>query len=481
MKTGPIIHGALLVVALGFAYRGLTKDETPDHDLGHVAVWTMPEGSVTAIAYDDDDKSVKIEVKHEGDESYLWGTESRIRKVRKAKPAEPADKDAAGDADKDKATAAAKDKDKSNDKTAAKDKDKAAAKDADKDKATAATKKEPAEPEMTTETVVTEFPVGDHGDELVKNFTALKALRDLGPLSDEAKKTYELADTKRQVTVFFKGGKQKTLSIGGNVYGSGDRYVLDPETGHGYAMAGDVLRPLSSGQAMLRLNELHAYDAKDVKSAVVTTDAGKQKMVRTDPDGEGGKAPGWADAKTPKELSQTLGNFVDRIAKLRAREFSPDQDMAKVTEIATVTYLDDDGEKLGYLSLYKHEPTPGEANDEADGTAPKVKGETTEYFLRTERTRVLGVVSPLAAGRILQDLDQIFGAKDADSPASSEGTTPGAPAKPAPASKAPATKTPATKAPATKTPATKTPATKAPAVKPPAKNPVKNPAQYAPI
>lgn len=428
MKTGPVIHGALLAIALGIAYQGLTEDEAPDRDVGDVAVWSMPAGSITAIAYDEEKKSIKIEVKEAGGERYLWGIESRTRKVRKDKDEET---DAHGhDHDHGPGEAETEAAETDNDKAASEAGAKAEAENKDKDKAAAETETEAdpeteadtepekaTEPEMTTETVVTEFPVGDRGEKLVETFTSLKALRDLGPLTDDEKKTYELADTKRQVTVFFADGSNKVLAIGGNVYGSGDRYVLDPESGHGYALASEVLRPLSSGQSMLRLRDLHAFTDDDVARAVVATESGERTLVRVDPDGEEGKKPaGWADAQSPDEPDLTLKNFIDRIDGLRAREYSPDEDTASVTEIATVTYFDEEGEKLGYLSFYKREAAASateESTDSEEGEAPDEKKPEVEYFLRSERTRVLGVVSPLSAGRVLQDLDQMFGDGDA--------------------------------------------------------------------
>ena len=58
-------------------------------------------------------------------------------------------------------------------------------------------------------------------------------------------------------------------------------------------------------------------------------------------------------------------------------------------------YLGADGTPLGTFSLYSG---PGEAEGQ------------TDYYLKTERTRVLGKVPAASASRVGQDLEQLFSA-----------------------------------------------------------------------
>ena len=370
MKVGPVVHGALLVAALGFAYQAWTRTKSEPPKAGTVTVWKESTDSFQAFAYDGDSKSVRVERREDKGETYLWGKVTEQKRKPHAKiPIHTPNPQA--EAEKMGAEQEAKFKDKEEAiKRAADAKKKGAAGKGDKGgdqkappaphglhpapvdtlphkkvtpvhkpaaaggagkspqsphyahvdpaaakpgaakpaaapaKATAAkpaakttAAKTPATPGATapgagagtpaesptdhgddaggqskddsqadddTLTTTREFPVGKAGDDLVNNLSHLHALRDLGVLTDKQKNEYGLADSKENLTVFFKNGKKHSLLIGARVFGGSDRYALEPDSGKGYVLSNsEILRFLSGAETALGLRVQHAFERAD--------------------------------------------------------------------------------------------------------------------------------------------------------------------------------------------------------------------------
>jgi len=275
MIRGPIIHGVLLVAALIFAYQTWTREEKTEPKVGTISMWSKAEGSLTALLFETKDRTVRVEKRTEGAEEYLWGKEVRVRRKRKRRPKPKPPADAGAES------------------------------------------AQPDEPEEEVTTTTREFPTGDKADEAWKYFTNMKALRDLGELDDEKRKKYGVAESTDNITAVFKDG-ERSLILGGKIYGSQDRYVLDTETNRGYAVAGAVLRAINSGETSLRVKNLHKYKADDVQQVKVATPAGAERsLVRLTVEGAKRATKTWADAKTPDKPDQTMANFLTEINKVK--------------------------------------------------------------------------------------------------------------------------------------------------------------------
>jgi hypothetical protein len=370
-------------------------------------------------------------------------------KANQNDPIKPGDKSAAGNADPAKAKpAGAKPGEAKPAAAPAKADDKGAGDEASAagaggeaakaDEAPAAAPATPAAPGAVTtdeaETTVRQFPVGEAGDELVADFSRLRALRELGSLDDEARLEYGLAKVEEHLLVKFAGGKERKLLVGDRVFGGSERYVLDESTGKGYVLSAEVMRHVDAAETALGLKEYHQFDmAEDLERLAVEVEGTVQVLVRLElenDDVENPDAPKtrttWARAETSHEEDVTMANFVDRVSKLRPIEYLPDLDRATLTRLARFSYQDDSGKELGFMELFKGkapEPTP------AAGAEPEA-----EYYMVTERTRVLGRVSRLTAERVDNDLAEVFGGFSGTDPAAPDP----APAPPAPAPPAPA-------------------------------------------
>ena len=85
MKVGPVVHGALLVAALGFAYQTWTRTKSEPPKAGSVTVWKESTGNFQAFAYDGDSKSVRVERREDKGQSYLWGKVTEQKRKPHAK------------------------------------------------------------------------------------------------------------------------------------------------------------------------------------------------------------------------------------------------------------------------------------------------------------------------------------------------------------------------------------------------------------
>ena len=380
---GPLIHGVLLAVMLVYGYRTWTRDKTSEPSAGNVVLWDKSEADLVSIEYKAPKKILKIERKPGGQagESYWWGSDTTIEMKPKAKPASGSGSGSGSGAGAGSGSGSG----------------------------SAATPPPPPPPEEEEVSRKThEFPLGDPGDKLIKDYSAARALRDLGVPSVEQKKDFKLIDAKTTLTLTFKDGA-KTFLVGGPVYGGSDRYVADQASGHAYVLAKDLIAGLDTGETALHLTDPRGFDA--AKMDAVTIEAGgKQKtVVRFDAEQDGTKRKTWADAetKTPNTLA---ANFVDGVNNLRPTEYATTLKASDMTPVLRLTYKNDKGATLGTLQLLRYEK-PGQLAPEQElDPANPPKGET-EYYILTEKTRVPGLVRKDTAQRTEGDIENLFSGK----------------------------------------------------------------------
>ena len=98
MRIGPIAHGALLVAALGFAYQTWTRDKSEAPKVGTDTVWNEALADFEAFAYDGENKSVRVERRGEGSDTYYWGqvTRTETKKKKRVPVKGPADPEQGG-------------------------------------------------------------------------------------------------------------------------------------------------------------------------------------------------------------------------------------------------------------------------------------------------------------------------------------------------------------------------------------------------
>jgi hypothetical protein len=368
---GALIHGVLLVAMLAFAYQTWTRDTTVKANTGTVVVWNEKPSALQAIVYESKDKTIRVEAK----DGYWWGTETKTSK--KAKPTPPP----VGDAG-------------------------------------------PAAPEYETVTTTTEFPVdATTVMPLIGGYSAMRAVRNLGPLDDAQKVDYELKcgsdkfkcpetgseDSEKSVSLVFADGTH-TVLLGGNALGSQDKYGLDVDTGTGYVLAGALFKDLDGGMRSLQPKQAMPT-GETVQTISIATPDGKSKSVSrvTVTDEAGKQAKTWGDRATGKG-DQTTANFLTKVeTSVKPSKYDPALDVKTLTKLVTITYQDATGKALGTLDLYKRvtdapaPPPPPEGQPPAPTPEP-----TVDYYVVSEMTRVPAQITKTAGDQIEQNLATIF-------------------------------------------------------------------------
>lgn len=457
MKRGPMIHGILLVVALLFAYQSWTQVETIEPKTGDISVWKLSKESITSITFDSKTKSVRLEKRKQGNDTYWWGTQTTTSKKKVELPDLPPTPTGESDG-------------------------------------------EPPEPTFETVSKVREFALGDRGMAVIDHLTKLNALQSFGDLSDEKLAEYSLTDSTKNVTVSHPGGSE-SIVVGAQVFRGSDRFVQHTETGKTYVVAGLVLQDLMNGEGGLQVRKMHAYKPDELAKVVVKVGEESQEWLRIsipNPAKPEVQKKSWANGQTPDKPEQTLVNFLDRVAKLSPLGYEPELDTKDLTMLVKIDYRAADGRNLGVFEMYsqvietetkpkngpadpskpvgpdarkpagteagqpaskpaaakpaandvgKAEAKPGPVGkdeagkgkdeagkdeagkDEAEADkkydtlgfnvspeqvkddSKKLKTSTeqrTAYYMRTERTRVLTLLKQEAASRVAEDIEQIF-------------------------------------------------------------------------
>lgn len=227
-----------------------------------------------------------------------------------------------------------------------------------------------------------EYPAGAPGRTLVGRLATLRVIRDLGALSPEMPARFGLEEAAESVEVRFVD-ERRLLVVGDSAFGGQDRYAVEPATGEGYVIGGDIVRPFAIGEGALRERWLHHFVDDDIATVrIEIPGGGTREMARTE-------AGEWTavDDETPDE---GFANFMERVDQLAIGGYGAEPAMT-ARPLLRVDYLDDSGEPLGFVELF---------HDDA--------AERDPYYIRSETTRIVAFAVTSLAERVEQGLGDVF-------------------------------------------------------------------------
>jgi hypothetical protein len=374
-----LLHGVLAAVALVLAYWSWTRDKTQiDPQRESVVALNAQKREVESLTYKEENRTVTVERKTTASgEPYAWVTVTTKQKTMVTNPAAsgavpppppaPADPHGAVDphghgpaaptpappapaaapgkpaaapaAGKPAAPAAAPGK--GGDKAAA-DKDKEAEKKAPAAPPPAAVPPPapapaggapaaaapaagapaaappPAPVHEMKETVTTKsFRGSESADKLLEAFEPLKALRGLGTVDEAKAKDLGLAESKKGLTVTFKG-QQVVFTIGSTSYGAGDVYVRDGG-GKVYLLPSRFQSDFEYAESRLMERRMHRFERQDISKVEITVGQKKKVLVqgkRQDPTGSF-----WAEEATPDKKDETLRNWMNKVLGMAISDY----------------------------------------------------------------------------------------------------------------------------------------------------------------
>src|SRR6185369_2671831 len=132
--------------------------------------------------------------------------------------------------------------------------------------------------------------------------------------------------------------------LGGPTPGGGDRYVKDAASGEAYVLKGEAIRNLEGADSMMVEREVHEWKDADVTVAKVIAGGKSRELVR------GGTEAKrfWADAASRDTNDETLGNWMNKLERLRPSEYLPTPPEGR----ETVVRIEYTGNKpLGWIEI----------------------------------------------------------------------------------------------------------------------------------
>ena len=235
-----------------------------------------------------------------------------------------------------------------------------------------------------------QFPLGQQGEDIWGRIANLRGLRDLGVIGDAAKEEYALLETERRLTVSAPG-VEHTLEIGGVVFGTNQRYALDPSSGRAYVLGDQLIRALEGGSSALMLRTLHRFDWDDVATVTVRGTSSERTMARRP--GAEAAASAWVSSDAPDEPDQAFENFMNHV---RALAFSSFESTASLDTMELLVRIDYRGEAqalMGFMTVHR---------------VATAEPDIWDYFFHTEATRIPARAHRSLAERVDRDLADVF-------------------------------------------------------------------------
>jgi len=179
---------------------------------------------------------------------------------------------------------------------------------------------EAPEPELVAETQV--FKAGDTGQELLDALSPLLALRKLEADPDKLE-TIGLTEPTEFLEIVRKGRTVK-LDVGGEVYGTRDRYVRNSATGEIFLVDDELLRPLK--YARTRLPDRTLWATERAKVARVTLVGGSGSLVVEQENASDADKARWIPAGDAEVDDEQLQTWMDKALKLKGSAYAGPDD-----------------------------------------------------------------------------------------------------------------------------------------------------------
>ncbi|MCB9686164.1 MAG: DUF4340 domain-containing protein [Alphaproteobacteria bacterium] len=297
MKQVVALSVALAASLVGAYMTWTDEGEEPAEDA--VALYAASDSDLSKLAYTSEDLSVVIEKKKDAKGDYIWVDSTETKRPKKKTPMDEIhghdDEDQNPDAEPENPLAP-----------------------------------EPAGEEKV-ETIHNAFVASTQGDDLWASFAPLHAMRELDKPSDPS--VFGL-DQPRGTLVVTRPSGDVTLTLGGETYGSKDRYV---QVGDKVFLVDDaLLKPLENAASRILERNLFPLEEKDVDTLSATGPAGTTltwKHVNPE-DAKGGF---WARPESPDNDDASGGTWIGKVMRLKVRDYVDESKLAGAQQVMAYT------------------------------------------------------------------------------------------------------------------------------------------------
>jgi hypothetical protein len=230
------------------------------------------------------------------------------------------------------------------------------------------------------------FPAVTTMTKLTEGLAPLRASRSFGKVENFRLPELGLDKGDTNLTVVI-GGKEHKLRVGGTSPGATDRYVLDEASNNVYALKAEPFQDLEAGDNRLAEHDQHDFRELDMVSAKIISRDRSRNIVWGGPEGK----KFWADPADRDKAEETVGNFMQKVDRLRATEFVDKQpENAKL--VARIEYTGT-AKKKGHFELLK---------------TPAKEGDKSDYWMTTEYLHLYGKLVQSMAEQVEQDIDSVI-------------------------------------------------------------------------
>lgn len=186
----------------------------------------------------------------------------------------------------------------------------------------AETKKKKEGDQETTELKTSRFKAGSAAEKLLTDLAPLMAIRELEGVDDAKLETFGLKAPETTVTIETASGTT-TLELGGETYGTKDRYVRNRDTGRVYVVKDEAFKTLKF--ANTRLPEKQLVAAKPEEIETVALGQGGATASWTQKNREDKTAAYWEREGSGKD--ETFDNWFEKFSKVKATGFAQEGDV----------------------------------------------------------------------------------------------------------------------------------------------------------
>lgn len=249
---------------------------------------------------------------------------------------------------------------------------------------------EPANIEDMYETEITtkSFKGSKQADELWEDFAPLFALRELAG-GDEQRAAFGLDEPTGTITVERTRGSI-TMTVGGETFGSKDKYVSRDDQKRVFLLDDATLRPLQFAASRLTDRALTPFSGEEVRTLEVALPAGTTLAYEQQNADDSANAY-WASKSDPETADETAGTWIDKLFRMRLRNYVADDERPEqLTPVFTYTASDADGDTWAVEIL---ETTTEEGEK--------------EWYAQSQHARALVQVPESLASGVVDDLESL--------------------------------------------------------------------------
>ena len=311
MKRSAVVYGGLLALFSLLAWIQWTADPSPDVGEQIVLLQGQPE-DVERIVWTTQESEAVLERKEDAKGTYYWVTYTQFPQLPEEDQPQTEDEEQTTEGDQP------------------------AEGEPIAEPATEPEEVQPAEPEVSM------FKAGDKGDELIEAISPMMALRRLEATDEATLESIGLAESTGSMVITRKG-RDVTLDLGGEAYGTRDMYMREVSSGEIYLIDDKLVRPLRYARTRLPDRTLWSVQPPEVVAAILVAGGISVEFSHENPVDP--SAARWIRPDSPDTDDAQLNTWMGKAIGMRGSFYADPDDPPEDLQLQfQLTAVDEAGE-----------------------------------------------------------------------------------------------------------------------------------------